>query len=107
MTICKHIFFQGNFPPEIGSLTSLEILDVEMNRFEGALPAALGSLIDLKVSFAIILSHISLETRMTNAHNKPLLFTSTAIEYCQELFRRSITTRNWQHARSERGHSQR
>lgn len=41
--------FQGNFPPEIGSLTNLEYLDIEMNRFEGALPADLGNLADLKV----------------------------------------------------------
>lgn len=37
-------------PSEIGSMTSLEYLNLEMNEFEGPLPADVGNLENLKVS---------------------------------------------------------
>lgn len=47
---------QGNIPSEIGTMSSLEFLNLEMNQLEGSLPLSIGNLGNLKVS---ILDHMN------------------------------------------------
>ncbi len=43
-------YHQGNVPSEIGTMSSLEFLNLEMNELEGAVPTSIGDLGNLKVS---------------------------------------------------------
>jgi len=50
MNIPLTSYHQGNVPSEIGTMSSLEFLNLEMNELEGAVPTTIGALVNLEVS---------------------------------------------------------